>query len=120
MKYITTPADAIMHLKSIARTKRDFAALKVIAETLTMTEDKDKDAHWLFGKLWLYVFERNLIEYKSSQGAIDSIRVALERPMNTNFDLISDVFDNKTDKVKLKQTLVEKINLMLNDKKLYV
>lgn len=120
MKYISTPADALMHLKSIVRSKRDLAALKVIAETLSMTEDKDKEAHWLFGKLWLYMFERNLIEYKSSQGSIDSIRIALERPMDANFKLISDVFDNKISEEDVRKQLSEKINLMLNDRKLYV
>ena len=120
MNYITTPTDAIKHLKGIVKTKRDFAALRVIAETLSMTEHKDKEAHWLFGKLWLYMFERNLIEYQSSQGAIDSIRLALERPMETNFKLISDVYDNKISEVDVRKELSEKINLMLNDPKFYV
>ena len=118
-KFITTPTDAIKHLNSIAKTKKDIAALKVLAETLTMVEHKDKEAHWLFGKLWLYMFERNLIEYKSSEGAIDSIRIALERPMETNFKLIADVYDNRLTESDVRNKLSEKINLMLNDKKLY-
>ena len=110
MSYIASPADALKHLKGTAKTKQDIRALKIIAETLDMMEHKDKDAHWLFGKLWLYMFERNLIEYKSSQGAIDSIRLALERPMETNFKLISDVFDGKIPPNEVREKLATLIS----------
>lgn len=118
-KYISTPEDAMRELAPLCTTLRQKAAFKILAEHLDMMEDKDKEAHWLFGKLWLYMFERNLIEFESSQGAIDSIRLALERPMETNFKLITDVYDFKITPEEVRVKLAEKINLMLNDKKLY-
>lgn len=119
MKFITTPKQAFMELEPLAQSKKAKAALKVLATTLDMMEHQDKKAHWLFGKLWLYMFERNLIEYKSSQGAIDSIRMALERPMDVNFKLIADVYGGKIPPEEIRTKLAEKINLMLNDPKLY-
>ena len=118
-KWITTPKDAIVELTEAVSTPKQKAALKILAETIDMMEHQDKEAHWLFGKLWLYMFERNLIEYQSSQGAMDSIRIALERPMDTNFKLISDVFEGKVPPEEVRLTLSDKINLMLNDKKFY-
>jgi hypothetical protein len=117
--YINTPTDAVFELARAYKSPKDKYCFKLIAEGIEMQRIKDQQDHWLFGKLWLYMFERNLIEYKSSQGAIDSIRIALERPMETNWDMILDVFDNKTDKAALRKVIAEKINTMLNDEKLY-
>ena len=118
-KYITTPAQAIKELRLVAKNKRQIQALKVLAEHIEMGEHKDKEAHWLFGKLFLYMFDKNLIHYKSSQGAIDSIRMALEQPMEHYFKMIADVYENKVSEVEVRLTLAQKINLFLNDKKMY-
>jgi hypothetical protein len=118
-KYITTPEDAIKELAPILSNKRQVEALKVLAEHIEMSRHQDKEAHWLFGKLFLYIFDKNMIHYKSSQGAIDSIRMALEKPMDSYFKLIADVYDNQVDTDFVRSQLAEKINLMLNDKKFY-
>ena len=119
--YINTPTDAVMELyMSRSRSPKDEYCFKLIEEGIEFQRIKDQQEHWLFGKLWLYMFERNLIEYKSSQGAIDSIRIALERPMDSVFELIVDVFDHKTNKDDVRKVLADKINDMLNDEKLYL
>ena len=117
-KYITTPEQALKEL-AIGATPRQKRALKVLVDHINMGQDKDKEAHWLFGKLWLYIFDKNLIHYKSSQAAVDSIRMALEKPMEHYFKLLADVYDNKVDPVEVRLNLADKINLMLNDKKFY-
>lgn len=119
MKYINTPEDALKELLPLATTKRSKVAIEVLVKHLNMQEDRDKQSHWLFGKLWLYMFDRNLIYFKSSQGAIDSIRMALSQPMDNYFSLISDTYDGKVEPGDVRVKLSEKINLMLNDKKLY-
>ncbi len=119
MKFITTPKQAFEELVPLAKNKRQLAALQVLDKHIEMSDNKDKEAHWLFGKLFLYIFEKNLIHYKSSKGAMDSLRIALSEPMDNYFTLISDVYDNKIDKDEVRSTLADKINLLLNDEKMY-
>jgi len=119
MKFITTPEQAFTELAPLAKTKRQIAALKLLGNHIEMGENKDKEAHWLFGKLFLYVFEKNLIHYKSSKGAMDSILFALRRPMKNYWLLIQDVYDFEVTEAEVRTKLAEKINLCLNDKKLY-
>ncbi len=119
MKFITTPKQAFEELVPLAKTKRQLAALQVLDKHIEMQDHKDKEAHWLFGKLWLYVFEKNLIHYKSSDGAMNSLRIALNEPMDNYFKLISDTFDHDISEDEVRVKLAEKINLFLNDEKMY-
>jgi len=119
MKYITTPEQAFIELAPLVKTKRQIAALRVLGEKIEMSENKDKEAHWLFGKLWLYMFDKNLIHYESSQGAINSIRMALTEPMDNYFKYIKLTFGDKLDEAEIRKTLADKINLMLDDKNFY-
>lgn len=119
MKFITTPKEAFAELLPLAKTKRQLAALQVLDKHIEMQDHKDKEAHWLFGKLFLYMFEKNLIHYQSSEGAMNSLRIALKTPLDHYFELISDVYDHKINKDEVRVNLAEKINLFLNDKNYY-
>lgn len=146
-KWITTPVHAIEFLATLDVAPRErgrlIASIKVLSETINAMENKDKEAHWLFGKLFLYMFDRNLVELKNGNAAMRSILSALKMPMEFYYDQINmsvhhfNSFpeinklteDGKIGKATEKlmtlnndsrDMINEKINLMLNDNDLYL
>ncbi len=135
-RYITTPKQAIDHL-SIRLTGKDLEALRVLAREIEMMNHKDKKHHWLFAKLFLSVFENVLLRSESSLYALDSIRFALNKPMEDHFKAIHSDFETlknvrafesedlesvtkeSIQMEDLKKVLIEKINISLNDEKNY-
>lgn len=141
-KYITTPEDALRHLNSISKTYKDRRALTVLAKYIDMQNDQDKAQNWLFAKLWLYIFDRNLVAFKNGNAALQSIKSALEMSMDFYFDQINmsvqhfteyNEIDKLTEEGEIgkatekilsltnnsRDMLIDKINLMLNDKNFY-
>jgi hypothetical protein len=89
MKYIETPEQALKHLASNLKTRRDRVALDIIVDFMNRKINHDH-----FAKLFVYLFTNGLLTYRSSYEASQKITKILEHDLETMIDKVEEAYDD--------------------------